>query len=93
VQVVNNSAGPIEFRPAPTVLVTKDGARLTATCRLPGEAAVSIAAGGTVTVSCEFQARTSGFSYEPQFQTLTLMQPGFSKNGRPLEVVAKMLGS
>jgi hypothetical protein len=93
VQVINNSAGPIEFRPAPTVLVTKDGARLPATCHLPGEPTLSIAAGQTVTVTCGFQARTSGFSYEPEFQSLTLMQPGFSRNGRPLEVVAKMLGS
>ena len=93
VQVVNNSEAAIEFAPTPTLLVAANGSRVPAQCELPGPQKVSIPKGQAVTVVCGFEARLRGFSYEPEFKALTVTQPGFSKGGKPLEIVARMSGS
>jgi hypothetical protein len=93
VQVINNSDSLVEFRPAPTVLVTGNGTRLPAGCKLPGEERVLVAKGQTLAVACGFQAWLRRFSYEPDFGVLILMQPGLSIDGKPLEIIATMRGS
>jgi hypothetical protein len=93
VQVVNNSGSAVEFQSAPTVLVAGNGSPLATRCELPGEQRVSIAVGQTLTIRCGFEARLRRFSYEPEFENLTLRQPGLSANGRQLQVVARMVGS
>jgi hypothetical protein len=92
VQVVNNAAEPIEFHPAATVIVGANAARIPAECQLP-PGPVLLAQGKAVTIRCGFEARVQRFSYEPQFETLTLFQPGFSRGGKALPVVASMRGS
>lgn len=89
VQVINRSAPAVEFRPAPTVLTTGDGTRVEVRCELPPAPEV-LAKGQTLTIACAFTAEPRWFRYEPRFFTLTVVQPGLSVGGRPLEVAAKM---
>jgi len=93
VQVVNNSPSTVAFRPTATVLVAGDGSQLPAKCELPNEPQVSIATGQTVTVRCTFEVPLRGRTYEPPFKTLTVRQPGVSMDGKPLDIVAHMVGS
>lgn len=93
VQILNNSAATVDFEPTPTLIVAGNGARVPVRCQLPDQQKVSIRKGETVTVVCGFEARLRRFSYEPEFETLTLSQFGFSIDGKPLDVVASMRGS
>jgi len=94
VQVLNNSVDPIEFQPTPTLIVGGDASEVPARCALPSEKKLAIERGQMMTVRCEFEARLRRLSsYEPAFDTLTLVQPGFSRGGKALVVVASMRGS
>ena len=93
VQVLNNSVGPIEFQPTPTRIVGGNAFEVPARCTLPNEKKIVIERGQMTTVRCEFEARLRRLSYEPEFDNLTLVQPGFSRGGKALVVVASMRGS
>ena len=75
------------------MLVAGDGSQLPAKCELPSESQVSVATGQTATVRCTFEVPLRGRTYEPAFKTVTLRQPGFSMNGKPVEIVGHMVGS
>lgn len=93
VQVVNTSASSVEFQPTPTVLVAGNGSRVPTTCDLPNQQKLSVAAGRTLTVHCKFEVPLRGFSYESEFRSVTLRQPGITVNGKAVDVVARMTGS
>lgn len=92
VQVVNVAAEPIEFQPESTLIIGADGSRIPAECKLPTEK-VQLARGQMISVRCGFTARLRRSSYEPQFDNLTLFQPGFSRSGKMIAVLANLRGS
>jgi len=94
VQVINSSPSSVTFRATPTLLRDSRGGALRADCQLPREETTVMAKGQSVSVKCRFEARLRpmSFWYEPEFKSLTLIQPGFSQSGRALTIVAQMRG-
>lgn len=91
VEVINGSPSAVTFQPTPTTLTDARGGSVPAQCQLP-TATVVLAQGQSVSVRCRFEGRLApmSLSYEPEFKSLTLVQPGFSQNGKALAIVAKM---
>jgi len=91
VEVINGSPSAVTFQPTATTLTDARGGSVPAQCQLPTTTVV-LAQGQSVSVRCRFEGRLAplSLSYEPEFKNLTLVQRGFSQNGKALAIVAKM---
>lgn len=93
IRIVNKSPVPIEFQPTPALLLGADAVRIPVRCQLPAERKVILEQGQTLTIRCGFDAKWRGGSYVPALDTLTVLQPGLSRAGQELVVLASMRGS
>jgi len=91
VRVQNRSEVPLSFAPAPMRVGDADGRPIPADCFFStGEAPVTLETGEGATIRCRIKVEVlsgcAGPHYGREIQHLTLAQPGFSREGRPLDL-------